>query len=311
MTFTHPWVLLVLALPVLLGWMIVVREAGLVLPSDHEPTGDRGGDRGASRGAGHSWIRGVLAFFEAAPLVVLAAAIVMLAGPQVMKQPKQERLLTNIQICMDVSGSMTGRNYEVASRAIEDFTHAREGDAFGLTLFGTEQIRWLPLTKDLQAVRNAMPFADPSMQPSHMGGTRIGAALRFCRANMEAEGAEGDRMIILVSDGFSADLGNGQESEIADELQESRIVVYYIHVDESEAPTETTELVRLTGGESFRATDDQSIKAVFRHIDRMKPAKYASVGTVPMDHFGPFAIVALAALGLHGIGLLGMRYTPW
>jgi hypothetical protein len=106
-------------------------------------------------------------------------------------------------------------------------------------------------------------------------------------------------------------LGAGRRDEIADELLESRIVVYYIHVDESEAPSETTELVRQTGGESFRATDDQSIKAVFRHIDRMKPAKYASVGTVPMDHFGPLAIVALAALGLHGIGLLGMRYTPW
>ncbi|MBL8760100.1 MAG: VWA domain-containing protein [Phycisphaerae bacterium] len=307
MTFTHPWVLLVLAIPVLLGWMIVVREAGLVLPSDHEPSGAGG----AGRGASHSWIRGVLAVFEAAPLVVLAAAIVMLAGPQVMKQPRRERLLTNIQICMDVSGSMTGRNYELASSAIEDFTHAREGDAFGLTLFGTEQIRWLPLTKDLQAVRNAMPFADPSNQPSHMGGTRIGAALRFCRGNMEAEGAEGDRMIILVSDGFSADLGGGQEDEVAGELEESGIVVYYIHIGESEAPTETTELARRTGGESFRASDDQSIKAVFRHIDRMKPAKYASVGTVPMDHFGPFALAALAALGLHGLGLLGMRYTPW
>jgi hypothetical protein len=30
-----------------------------------------------------------------------------------------------------------------------------------------------------------------------------------------------------------------------------------------------------------------------------------------MDHFRPFALVALALVGLHVIGLLGVRYTPW
>ena len=43
----------------------------------------------------------------------------------------------------------------------------------------------------------------------------------------------------------------------------------------------------------------------------MKPAKFAPVGTVPLDEFGPFAVVALALLGLHGFGLLFARYTPW
>jgi hypothetical protein len=30
-----------------------------------------------------------------------------------------------------------------------------------------------------------------------------------------------------------------------------------------------------------------------------------------MDHFAPFAIVALVMLSLHVIGLMGVRYTPW
>jgi hypothetical protein len=80
--------------------------------------------------------------------------------------------MTNIQICMDVSGSMTGPRYRMASEAVTDFTKAREGDAFGLTIFGSHQVRWIPLTKDLNAIRNAMPFANPEHQPSHMGGTR-------------------------------------------------------------------------------------------------------------------------------------------
>jgi hypothetical protein len=30
-----------------------------------------------------------------------------------------------------------------------------------------------------------------------------------------------------------------------------------------------------------------------------------------MDHFWPFAIAAGCLLGIHMIGLLGVRHTPW
>lgn len=299
MTFSHPWVLALLAIPVLLGWSVISRAAGVTLPFDHVRHADR------------RWTRRALGVFDAVPLLALATAIVILAGPQTLQQPRSERLLTNIQICMDVSGSMAGRNYQIASEAIESFTHAREGDAFGLTIFGVQQVRWLPLTKDLQAVRNAMPFANPENQPPHMMGTMIGAALRFCMHNMKAEGAEGDRMIILVSDGVSFDLRDGEEYDIADELLAAGITVYHIHVDESSVPPEVAELAKLTGGDSFHATDSQNLKAIFAHIDRMRPARFAQVGAVPMDHFRPFTIAALGLFAMHLAGLAGLRYTPW
>ena len=50
---------------------------------------------------------------------------------------------------------------------------------------------------------------------------------------------------------------------------------------------------------------------MFKHIDRMKPARFAPAGTVPLDEFGPFAVAALALAGLHAVGLLFARYTPW
>jgi len=299
MTFVYPWVLLLLAVPIVLAWTVLARGPGLVLPFDHQ------------NHSNHPWLRWTLGVFDGVPLLVLAAAILILAGPQKLKQPKSERLLTNIQICMDVSGSMIGRNYENACEAIENFTLAREGDAFGLTLFGVAQIRWLPLTKDLQAVRNAMPFANPSNQPRHMGGTAIGAALRFCKSNMEIEAIEGDRMIILVTDGRSFDLDEDQKYEVMDALNDAGITVYYIHVDRSETIDEVVDIARGTGGDGFHANDAQSLRTVFDHIGRMEPARYASVGTVPMDHFRPFALTALVLIGLHFIGLLGLRYTPW
>lgn len=301
MTFLHPWVLLLLAAPVLLFWTILGRGPGVILPFDHQSHSTRG-----------RWLRWGLGAFEVVPLLLACAAIVMLARPQMLKQPRAERLLTNIQLCLDVSGSMTGPRYQKASKAIADFTTAREGDALGLTLFGSHQIRWIPLTKDLNAIRNAMPFADPSRQPPHMSGTAIAAALRFCKDNMESEALEGDRMIVMVSDGDSSDLNNGENEKVGEELKASGITLYHIQVAESEAiPSEVVDMTRITGGEAFAAADSDSIKQVFRHIDRMRPAKFKAVGTMPLDHFRPFALLALALCGVHLLGLWGARYTPW
>ncbi|MGE3109971.1 MAG: VWA domain-containing protein [Phycisphaerales bacterium] len=301
MTFTHPMLLLLLAIPVLLLWAVPMRGWGLVLPFDHQTHRRR------------RWLKWLLGAFDCVPPLLLAGAILILAGPQMLKQPKNARSLTNIMFCLDVSGSMTAENrYENATKAIEEFTRDREGDAFGLTIFGSQQIRWVPLTKDLAAIRNALPFANPERQPMHMSGTRIGAALRYCSANMQAEAERGDRMIILVSDGASSDLGDGfAEGDVADELRDAGITVYHIHVASDDIPDEVVEIATRTGGEAFQATDSQTLRKVFQHIDRMRPAQFSTVGTVPMDHFRPFALAALIVLGLHVIGLLGLRYTPW
>ncbi len=300
MTFASPLMLLLLAIPALMLTGIPYRGIGLHMPFDHQVH---------SRQRLLSWTLGA---FECAPPLLLAVAIIFLAGPQSLQQPKNERLLSNIQICLDVSGSMSweGR-YEKAREAVEDFLSVREGDAFGLTLFGSHQIRWTPLTKDLNAVRNALPFADPTHQPRHMGGTMIGAALRFCRANMEVEAAQGDRMIILVSDGESSDLDDGEADVVAEELSDSGVTLYHIHVAREDVPSAVVDMARATGGEAFQAADATALAQVFRHIDRMKPAQFRRLSTVALDDFRPIAIAGLAILALHIIGLLGLRYTPW
>jgi len=301
MTFVHPWVLLLLIVPVLLGlWLAQRRAWGVALPFDHRSHRRR------------RVLRALLTGFEILPAVLLAIALLILARPQVLRVPEQQRVLTNIQICLDVSGSMTvGGRYQAARAAIEQFTRAREGDAFGLTIFGSEQVRWMPLTKDLQAIRNALPFADPTFQPTHMGGTSIGAAIRFCRRNMLAEDASGDRLLIVVSDGVSFDLQGTEPDEVAEELQQDHITLYYVHVGTDRSTAALTDIAELSGGAAFIATDRVAVERVFRHIDRMEPARFAPSSAIPMDIFAPFAIAGLSVLGLWVLGLLGMRYTPW
>ncbi|MCH2144288.1 MAG: VWA domain-containing protein [Phycisphaerales bacterium] len=302
MSFTEPTALVLLVVPVLLlVWAWQRRSSGLALPFDDQAHAPR------------RFLGWMLSTFDSMPAIILLAVVFMLAGPQVLRRPSDQRVLTNIQFCVDVSGSMTiGNRYEMAIDAVEDFIDARQGDAFGLTLFGSYAIRWVPLTRDLDAIRNALPFADPQRQPMHMGGTRIGHALQFCLGNIAAEAEAGDRMIVLVSDGMSSDISDASASlALADDLKASNIAVFHVHVGTGSVPGTVQELARETGGEAFVATDRKGLDRAFRYIDQLRPDRFEPGGTVPMDFFMPFALVALSALGLHVIGLFGGRYTPW
>jgi Ca-activated chloride channel family protein len=301
-TFTHPSLLLLLAVGVVLVVFAWQRMGpGLTMPFDgrtHRP---------------RRFLDWTLRGFDALPAIALMAVVCMLAGPQVLRRPTEQRVLTNIQFLMDVSGSMTvGNRYDMASEAITKFVDARPGDAFGLTLFGSHAIRWVPLTKDLDVIRNAMPFANPRRQPSHMGGTRIGHALNFALGNMMTEASEGDRMIVLVSDGVSSDLTSAAAAmDLADDLKANDITVYHVHVGTGNVPAVVQDLARETGGKAFVATEQRSLDNVFAHIDRLRPERFNRGGTVPVDYYLPFSLVGLLAAAGHVLGLGGLRFTPW
>jgi hypothetical protein len=109
-------------------------------------------------------------------------SILILAGPQRLAKPEDERVLTNIEVVLDVSGSMMapfgdGTRADKAFEAIVGFTSFRKGDAFGLTIFGTEVVHWVPLTKDLTALAGRAVLR---RKCHRMGGTRI--TTRWARA---------------------------------------------------------------------------------------------------------------------------------
>jgi Ca-activated chloride channel homolog len=301
MTFAYTWVLLLVIIPVVLCvWMLQRRVWGVAVPFDHR-------DHQPRRTLG-----ALLRFFELIPLLLLIVVLIIIARPQVQRIPREERVLNNILICMDVSASMTTDNrYEMAKKAMEEFIDTRQGDALGFTLFGTQQIRWTPLTKDIATIKRALPFANPRNQPPFMGGTMIGAALRFCRDNMVHEAPEGDRLLLLVSDGMSADVNSGNSSELADEMKAANITIYHIHVGTDPTPADVSEIANSTGGESFVATDAGGLKRIFKHIDRMKPARFKPATAIPMDFYQPFALIGLCLLAAYGVGAYGLRYSPW
>jgi Ca-activated chloride channel homolog len=302
--FVHPWYLPALVVPLaLVFWVWWPKSPRLVLPYD----------QGVAR-RGRFW-RVVLELGGSLPPLLLAVAIVLLAEPQQFGEPKEKRSLTNIEICLDVSGSMTtdfgdGSRYDTAMKSVDDFLKYRKGDAFGLTFFGNEFLHWCPLTTDVSAIRCSPPFMRPENIPSHFGGTEIGKAIKACRKVLESR-QEGDKMILLVTDGQSFDLSGGNDVEIANQMKAAGVTVFAVIIGDEPLQDEVKTICQMTGGESFEAGDPAALPEVFKRIDQMKPAKVTKTLPDLSDNFWFFSLVGLCVLGVISLSALGLRAVPW
>lgn len=305
MTFAHPWLLLALALPL---WMLLAgwRQHGqaVVTPFDHAP----------HRRRRFLWF--ILKLCASLPALLLACVVVLLAGPQKFSEPKTRRVLTNIEFLVDVSGSMIapygdGDRYQGAMENIMRFIDAREGDAYGLTIFGTDVLHWVPLTTDPSAIKCAPEFLHPMRLPPWFGGgTMIGLGLNSCLNSLTSR-ADGDRMIILLTDGYSFDLSNGNDQIIAEKLRAANITVYCIHIDDSEPPPEVQTIASITGGQTFTAGDPEALRAVFARIDSMQKARMEKVSGENIDDFKPWVLAGGGVLLCSALAAFGLRFTPW
>lgn len=303
--FHRPYWLIALVVPILMGAWIWRRQGRrTALPYDHRTPAV----------SGRGWWR-LLGTVESLLPLSLAIVILILAIPLRTGNPITERSLSNIEFCVDCSGSMTaqfgdGNRYDASMKAINEFVEVRKGDAFGLTFFASDVIRWCPLTTDSSAFRCALPFMAPDSQRAIGGGTSIGKALLYCRKIL-AEQETGDRMIILVSDGQSGDLFNNEDIEIGRQLAADRIVVYGIHIGDTDIPEQILNLTGETGGTAFVSGDPDGLAEVFAKIDQMRPAEMKSVEVEQVENFAPFSFAALSVLGLAVMCSFGLRYTPW
>jgi Ca-activated chloride channel family protein len=304
MSFAYPFVLALLAVPVLLIAWVWRRTSGRVaLPLDH-----------GGQSSGRGWAA-LISVAESVPALIVAVVIVLMAGPQQLSAPRTKRVLTNIEFCVDVSSSMItplgdGSRYDGSMKAIDGFLDVRKGDAFGLTFFGNNVLHWVPLTSDPSAIRCAPPFMKPENVPNWMGGTMIGKALLACKEILTSR-EEGDRMIILVSDGESFDLQGGNDETIAQTLKRSNITVYAIHISDRSAPAAIVNITSMTGGEVFAVDDPGALNVVFQRIDAMRETKLEKTASELLDNFVPVCIAGLSLLAVSGCALFGLRYTPW
>ncbi|MDB6131864.1 MAG: von Willebrand factor type [Verrucomicrobiales bacterium] len=304
-SFAHPWLLALLVLPIALflrGWRR--HGAGVVVPYDHAPARPR------------KFLWFLLRLVSSLPVLILAVVILLLAGPLRFSEPRARRIMTNIEFLVDVSGSMTspygdGNRYDGAMDSIMKFIDARNGDSFGLTVFGTDVLHWVPLTSDPSVLKCAPEFLSPLKLPNWFGGgTMIGMGLESSLTALEAR-ADGDRMIILLTDGYSFDLANGNDEIIARKLKNANITVYCIHIDNSAPPDEVQLIASMTGGKTFSAGDPGTLGAVFATIDTMKKARMEQMSGESLDDFRPWALAGGGLVLASLLASFGFRFTPW
>jgi Ca-activated chloride channel family protein len=118
-------------------------------------------------------------------------------------------------------------------------------------------------------------------------------------------------MIVLITDGYSADLGGGRDEEVLRELRADHVVVYTLQVAETVLPDEVVRIAAGTGGEAFKAEDPEGLKRVFASIDQMQKTRLEKKQAEAVDAFPPFCLAGFGLLVLGIAALYGLRTTPW
>ena len=157
----------------------------------------------------------------------------------------------------------------------------------------------------------ATPFVRPGLFPLRWwDGTMVGNALMECAKLLE-ERHEGDRMVIMITDGESPDLEGSLATQVGQALKAKKILVYGISVRNEPAAEDLRTVCQITGGQLFESGDSAALRNVFRKIDQPQRAKLVSTQSQWLEFNQPFALVGLALLFIMLLAAFGLRFTPW
>lgn len=252
-------------------------------------------------------------------LIVLTLIVIVLARPQASNTWETSQTEgIDIIIALDISGSMLAQDlvpnrFEAAKKVAAEFISDREQDRIGLVTFAGESFTQAPLTSDHGVLLNLLHGVRLGMIED---GTAIGLGLANAVNRLQDSDAK-SKVVILLTDG-SNNRGQIAPLTAAELARERGIRVYTIGVGTrgmAPSPVMTPfgervmnvqvdidektlkEIASVTGGQYFRAVDNNSLRQVYSEIDQME--KYLiSVNTVTRKNelYLPFALWALGLL---------------
>lgn len=253
-------------------------------------------------------------------LMAVALIIVAIARPQSSEYGSNSQTEgIDIVLAIDVSGSMLARDFEpdrmtaardVAAKFIVD----RPNDRIGIVIFAGESFTQSPLTTDKRSLLTLMGQVRSGIIED---GTAIGNGLATAVNRLKESDAK-SKVVILLTDGIN---NSGQVAPLtASEIAQSYgIRVYTIGVGSmGTAPYPTvdmwgnisftpmpveidedvlTKIAKATGGEYFRATDKDKLKAIYDQINSLERTKVeTSDYTRYHELYFNFALAALVLL---------------
>lgn len=138
------------------------------------------------------------------------------------------------------AGAMAGGvpKNEAARDVLTRFIDKRNNDRLGFMMFGASPLLVVPLTRDKQAITSAIASTGIGRG---MPDTRLDRGLLAAIGQFERRDYNGNRVIVLVSDG-GARLDAPMRARIAAGLARERITVYFIYLRSSANSTDLTAI---------------------------------------------------------------------
>ncbi|MBM3420033.1 MAG: VWA domain-containing protein [Bacteroidetes bacterium] len=228
----------------------------------------------------------------AARMAAIMLLILVLARPQTTD--KWQNVTTegiDIILAVDISGSMLARDFkpdriEAAKNVATEFISGRPDDRMGLVVFSGESFTQCPLTTDHATLINLLREIQSGMIDD---GTAIGMGIATAVNRLKDSGAK-SKVVILLTDGVN-NMGAIDPIMAADLAVSFGIRVYTIGVGTmglAPYPEQTPfgiqmrnmpveidedllrEISSRTGGQYFRATDNNKLMQVYQEIDRLE-----------------------------------------
>ncbi|MCP4649712.1 MAG: VWA domain-containing protein [PVC group bacterium] len=250
-----------------------------------------------------------------------------------MEETKIETEGIDIVLAIDVSGSMMAEDFilngerknrlEAVKHVVRDFIKKRVNDRIGLVVFAGRAYMQCPLTLDYGIL---LKFMDKLQIGMIEDGTAVGDGLATALARVKDIQSK-SKIVILLTDGVS-NAGKIDPPNAAGLAKALKVKVYTIGAgSKGKVPFPAKDLfgnkvyqwgvidldedslqniAQVTGGKYYRAKDTDSLKKIYKEIDRLEKTKIEVKSyTEYRELFTGFVLLALVLLLIEA----GLRYT--
>jgi Ca-activated chloride channel family protein len=309
----YPWALSLLALPLLMPLLPAYQESRdsirvpffdkLVELSEQRPHSGAiilRRDRFQYFLVGFMWV-----------CLVLAAAKPEWVGAPI----EQQKSGRDLMIAVDLSGSMGTRDFvlpdgetvdrlQAVKQVLAELANQRAGDRLGLIVFGSASYLQAPFTSDHVVWSTLLAETEIGMAgQSTVFGDAIGLAIKLFK-----ESASDNRVLIILTDG-------NDTGSIVPPIDAAKVAAAYniriytiaignpASVGEEALDIDTIDRVtEITGGQSFKALDQQALQRAYHTIAELEPDLYETTSFRPRQslHWLPLGVALIFYTLYHG-----------
>lgn len=283
--FVYLWVFLLLPLPLLARYFLDAQKRDYTqvwIPLAQGLTGAQSQSQKSSLSAFIPWLAWLL-------LLAALAKPIWFGEPIRLQQQSRDLILS-----LDLSGSMqevdmplngqTVDRLTLVKDLLKTFISKRHGDRLGLILFADHAYLQTPLTFDLKTISQMVDETQIGLVGNR---TAIGESIAMAIKRF-VENKNEQRVLILITDGANT-AGTIKPLMAAEQATKNKVTIYTIGIGADEMVKRTlfgrqrinpsadldektlTEIAKVTGGQYFRARNQQELQNIYQKINELEP----------------------------------------